>query len=96
MVSIAKAHSAFTSHSIAAWEQVVSDVTGQPRDHLTRGLAQSLQGHFADSSIFGLTHSVGKFSDSTPVRSHSSRPHDKHSLQYLYWNRLSTINFLKK
>jgi len=50
--------------------------TCQPRDHLTRGL----------------THSVGKFSDSTPICSHWSRPHNKYSLQYLYWNRLSTIN----
>ena len=33
----------------------------------------------------------GKFSDSTTVRSHWSRPHNKYSLQYLYLNRLSTI-----
>jgi len=44
MVSIAKAHSAFTSQSIAAWEHVVSDVshsslilyctTGIPANHV--------------------------------------------------------------
>jgi len=79
MVSLAKAHSAFTSLTIAAWERVVSDVFHsnlllycQPRDHLTRGL----------------THSVKKFSDSTPVRSHWSRPLDKYSRQYLYWNKM--------
>ena len=38
-----------------------------------------------------------KFSDSTAVRSHCSRPHNKYSLQYLYWNRPSSIKlfFLK-
>jgi len=32
-------------------------------------------------------HSVRKFSDSTAIRSHWSQPHNKYSLQYLYWNR---------
>jgi len=42
-------------------------------------------------------HSVRKFNDSTPVHSHWSRPHNKYSLQCLYWNRLSTIkHFLFK
>jgi len=40
-------------------------------------------------------HSVRTFSDSTAVRSHWSRPHNKYSLQYLYWNRLR-LNFFSK
>jgi len=39
---------------------------------------------------------VGKFSDSTPVCSHWSRPHDKYSLQYLCWNTLSTMKLFSK
>ena len=47
--------------------------------------------------ILTVNHSVRKFGDSTAVRSHCSRPHNKYSLQYLYWNRPSTIKlfFLK-
>ena len=41
-------------------------------------------------------HSVRKFSDSTAVRSHWSRPHNKYSPQYLYWNRPSTIKLFSK
>jgi len=86
MVSIAKAHSAFTSQSIAAWERVVSVYfflyyTCQPRDHLTR----------ARSDTQTQCMEVQGFNNSTPVRSRWSRPHDKYSLQYLYCNRQSTI-----
>ena len=41
-------------------------------------------------------HSAGKFSDPTPVRSYWSRPHNKYSLPYLYWNRLSPISAFVK
>jgi len=52
--------------------------------------------HVADSgavapSSVNFNHSVKKFTDSSPILSYWSRLNNTYSLQYLSWNRLSTI-----
>ena len=52
--------------------------------------------HVADSgavapSSVNFNHSVKKFTDSSPILSYWSRRNNTYSLQYLSWNRLSTI-----
>jgi len=66
---------------------------------LTRGavtVKQPIMPCSAALALWSQWHIVEKFSDSTSVRSHWSPPHDKYSLQYLYWHILSTTKvFLK-
>ena len=46
--------------------------------------------------MYNGTHNARKFSDSTSVRSNWSRPHNKYSLLYLYWNRMNMIKLFLK
>jgi len=95
MVSIAKTHSAFTLQSIAAWERVgLVSAYFFIVLYLSTTWSLDSQSHWGlILSMRSLTHGVGKFSDSNPAAPIEAvlSPHDKYSLQYLYWNRLSTI-----